>query len=127
MARLGSNRIAWTYTDDGGNDWRVAAEKALTDQSKLGGEAAAATVPEKPGWLKMRRTSVRNATNSITRTVPVYAADAAILTAAETINLNCQLLNGTSDSAAFVQGGNSPSNIIREKGLPRGRVTSQSA
>lgn len=127
MARLASNRIAWTYTDDGGNDWRVAAEKAVTDQAKLGGEAAAATVPEKPGWLRMRRTSVRNATNAITRTVPVYAADAAILTAAETINLNCQLLNGTSDSAAFVQGGTSPSNIIREKGLPRGRVTSQSA
>jgi hypothetical protein len=127
MARLPANRIAWTYTDDGGFDWRVAAEKAVTDQAKLGGSAAAATVPEKPAWLKMRRTTVRNATNSISRTVPVYAADAAILTAGETINLNLQLLNGTSDSAAFTQGANSPTNIIGEKRLPRGRVTSQSA
>ena len=127
MARLAANRIAWTYTDDGGTDWRVAASKAITDQAKLGGEAAAASVPEKPAWLKMRRTTVRNATNSVSRAVPVYEANADILTPGETINLNLQLVNGTSDSAAFTQGATSPTNIIGERRLPRGRVTSQSA
>lgn len=127
MARLASNRIAWTYTDDAGTAWRVAAQKAITDQGKLGGEAALATVPEKPGWLKMRRTTVRNATNGRSRVVPVYATDADILTAGETINLNLQLLDNSSDSAAFTQGASMPYNIIGEKRLPRSRVTSQSA
>lgn len=126
MARLAANRIAWTYTDDALLDWRVAAVKAITDQSKLGGSAAAATVPEKPGWLKMRRTTVRNATNGKSRAVPVYAMDAAILTAGATINLNLQLLDGSSDSATFTQGASAPTNLIAEKHLPRGRVTSQS-
>lgn len=126
MARLASNRIAWTYTDDAGTDWRVAAVKAITDQAKLGGSAAASTVPEKPGWLKMRRTTVHNATNSKSRTVPVYDTTAAILTAGETINLNLQLAAGGDDSAAFTQGASKPMNLIGEKRLPRGRVTSQS-
>jgi len=35
MAALSTNRIAWTYTDDAGNQCRVAAQKPLTDQGVL--------------------------------------------------------------------------------------------
>lgn len=55
------NKIAWTYTDDDGNDWRVAATKAITDQlngssaPKVGGSAAAATVARLPKHIKPRK------------------------------------------------------------------------
>ena len=116
MALLSLNRIAWTYTDDLGNDWRVAAQKALTDQTKLGGSAAASTVPPKPPTIRMRRTTVRNNTLGVSRTVVVYASDAPILTAEATINLN-----HLADSAAFVW----QNDLISER-RARTSVTSQS-
>jgi hypothetical protein len=87
MAALSGNRIAWTYTDDDGNDWRVAAQKALTDQTKLGGAAAALSVPPKPPTLKMRRITV-HAVGTGSRVLPVYEVGAPICTAGETINAN---------------------------------------
>lgn len=116
MALLSNNRIAWTYTDDNGDDWRVAAVKALTDQDKLGGSAAAATVPAKPAWMKMRRITVRSAAQGVSRVVPVYAPGAAIQDSTATINLN----HLNVDSYAFTSSGNTI-----PQGHTRQSVTSQ--
>ena len=116
MARLASNRIAWTYTDDTGFDWRVAAMKSMTDQTKLGGSAAAEGVPPKPASIKMRRTTVHKAGVG-SRTVPIYESTAPLLVDAATVNANFGM---TSDT--FTWGGA----IIAEK-RPRGSVTTQSS
>ena len=87
MAALSANRIAWTYTSDSGVDYRVAAQKAVTDQAKSGGSAAAATLPAKPGGLKMRRVSCSDGAGH-SRTTPVYTVDAPIATPGTAINLN---------------------------------------
>jgi hypothetical protein len=116
MAVLSGNRIAWQYHSDDGNTYRVAAQKALTDQAKLGGEAWAGTVGPKPSWMKMRRITVANATYG-SRVVPVYDTTAAILTAGETINVNW-----LGDSHAFESDGG-PIPETR----PRRSVTKQSA
>ena len=100
MALLSTNRIAWQYHSDDGNTYRVAAQKALTDQTKLGGEAWAGVVGPKPGGMKMRRITVSNATYG-SRVVPVYSTTAPILVPGETINVNW-----LSDSHAFVSDGN---------------------
>ena len=64
MVKLASNRIAWEYSSDDGNSYRVAASKALTDQDKLGGIAWAGTVGPKPAWIKMRRITLSNASGA---------------------------------------------------------------
>lgn len=111
MALLSNNRIAWTYTDDNGNNWRVAAVKAITDQAKLGGAAWNGTDPPKPANIKMRRITVRNVAQNTSRVVPVYAPGAAIQTAGETVNLN----HLNVDSYAFESDGNTiPQGHIRE-------------
>ena len=127
MAALSPNRIAWTYTDDAGNDWRVAAQKAVTDQNKLGGEAAAATVPPKPGWIKMRRISVYGATAAKSRTVPVYSSDAPILVPEATVNLNYLAAGGAEDSTSFANNQQSPVWIVGEKHPRKSPVTTQAA
>ena len=63
MPVMDNNRIAWTYTDDRGNDWRVSAKKAFTDQLDggnpiQGGSAAAATVKRIPQYIRMRKRGV---------------------------------------------------------------------
>lgn len=116
MALLSTNRIAWQYHSDDGNTYRVAAQKALTDQAKLGGEAWAGVVGPKPSWMKMRRITVSNATYG-SRVVPVYSTDAEILTAGETVNCNW-----LADSHAFTSDGG-PIPETR----PRRSVTKQSA
>ena len=65
-----SNRIAWTYTDNTGQAFRVSALKELTDQGVVGGGAATGAVPGKPRGLKMR--TVQVVAGSISRMVPVY-------------------------------------------------------
>jgi hypothetical protein len=87
MVALSGNRIAWGYVSDDGNTYRVAASKALTDQGKLGGSAAALSVPPKPASMKMRRITV-HAVGTGSRVVPVYSSDAAILVPGATINAN---------------------------------------
>lgn len=104
MAKLSSNRIPWRYTADNGTVYRVAAMKAVTDQAKLGGAAAQAGDPPKPGWLKMRRITLIDATHGTSRTVPVYSSTAPILQPDATVNLNTSwLAEGvyTEDSAEF--------------------------
>jgi hypothetical protein len=71
MAVLSGNRISWKYTSDSGVVYRVAAQKALTDQAVLGGAAGAPTDPPKPGSLKMRRMTFHDSTGH-SRVVHVY-------------------------------------------------------
>jgi hypothetical protein len=100
MAFLDTSRIAWTYSSDDGNDYRVAAVKALTDQAKQGGASGAAVSLAKPGSIKMRRVSCRTA-GGVTRVFPLYVSGAALATAGETINAN---VDGV--STQFVSRGN---------------------
>jgi hypothetical protein len=100
MAVLSGNRIAWTYTSDDGNTYRVAAMKSMTDQAKLGGADGSAVATPKPSRMKMRRITVRSAAHG-SRVVPVYDLDAAILEAGETVNCNAG-----GDSYAFTSHGN---------------------
>jgi hypothetical protein len=116
MAALSTNRIAWTYTDDQGNAWRVAAQKALTDQGVLGGSAAASTVPQRPNDFKMRRATVSNAAGQ-SRVVVVYDTSATIITAGTSINVNF-----LENSVAFTSNGG----FIPEERAKR-NVTKQSA
>jgi len=114
MALLSGNRIAWKYTDDDGNVWRVAAQAAMVSQAKLGGSAAAATDPARPNWGKMRRCTVSNAAGQ-SRVVPVYDLSAPIIAKGETLNANWG-----GDSRAFTSNGG----FINE--TPQGRnVTKQ--
>lgn len=113
MALISGNRIAWLYTADNGVQYRVAAMKGMTDQNKLGGEAAAATDPEKPSAIKMRRVTVSNGT--ISRVLPCYTTDAPIVTAGEVVSAN-----RAGDSHSFTSNGG----FIPEGG-PRKNVTKQ--
>ena len=116
MVVLSGNRIAWEYSSDDGNSYRVAAQKAMTDQSKLGGQAWAGSVGPKPATMKMRRITVRSAAHG-SRTVPVYDTSAAILVAGATINAN-----SGGDSYSFTSSGNPiPEGHIRKS------VTTQSS
>lgn len=118
MALLSNNRIAWMYTDDDGNVWRVAAVADITSQAKLGGSAWNGTAPPKPANIKMRRITVRNAAQATSRVVPVYSPGAPIQTPGATVNLN----HLNVDSYAFTSDGNTiPQGHIRES------VTRQSA
>ena len=118
MAALSSNRIAWTYHDDDGNLWRVAALAAWTSQAKLGGAAAAATLPQRPGSWKMRRTTVSDGAGH-SRVVPVYEETAPIVTAGTTFNFNANVA-GVIDSVT----GTSNGGFLRE-GASRHNVTKQ--
>jgi hypothetical protein len=100
MAALSHSRIAWTYTADDGTQYRVSAEKAITDQAKQGGADGSAVALSKPASLKMRRVSVSDGAGH-SRVVPCYEAGAPIATAGATINLNLAL-----DSATFTSNGN---------------------
>jgi hypothetical protein len=111
MAVLSSNRIAWTYTDSAGNAWRVAALKDWTTQAKLGGAAAAATVPARPGGSKMRRITVSDGAGH-SRVVPVYAPGAPIETAGTAFSFNANVagviteVTGSSNSGGALREGN---------------------
>jgi len=107
MARLSGNRIAWVYSADNGQQYRVAAVKALTDQAKLGGEAWT-DQPAKPANIKMRRITV-STVGVGSRVVPVYDLEAPILVEGETINVNFG-----ADSASMASSGNPiPENHLR--------------
>lgn len=85
------NKLAWTYTDEMGRDWRRAADKAITDQLddvtvKVGGAAAGATVIRFPTWIKPRVALVQSA-GGVKRRVVAYESGALILTAGATITL----------------------------------------
>jgi len=120
MAVLSSNRIGWLYTDDDGNQWRVAALKAWTDQAKLGGSAAAATDKQRPGGWKMRRAVVSDGAGH-SRTVPVYQSTAPIVTAGTSFNFNANVAGVITEVTGTSNGG-----FLRE-GASRHNVTKQTA
>ncbi len=105
MADLSQNLIAWTYTDDKGAEWRMAAKKAIVDQliltaPKVGGSPAASTLPKLPSWIKPRRAYCTNGT--IVRSVVCYKVDASCWTTpGQTINLST---SGDSDEFVITQG-----------------------
>lgn len=117
MAIKSLNRIAWEYTSDTGAVYRVAAQKALTDQDKLGGQAWQGEVGPLPKGYKMRRITCRCSAESISRVFPVYDTDADILAAGATIDAN-----HLADSYTFESDGNPIS-----ENRPRHSVTRQSA
>ena len=119
MAVLSSNRIAWTYTDDDGGTWRVAALKAWTDQGVLGGSAAASTLKQRPGSWKMRRTTVSDGAGH-SRVVPVYDTAATIVTAGTALNFNANVAGAITEVTGTSNGG-----FLRE-GASRHNVTKQS-
>jgi hypothetical protein len=118
VSELSSNRIAWTYTDDAGKDWRVAAVKALTDQGVLGGSAAAGSVPPKPANIKMRRATVRSA-GGVSRTVPLYDGTQTLVVGDTLGTINLNIVQVETEMTAV--GG-----IISES-RPRQSVTRQSS
>src|ERR1019366_4968999 len=109
MSVLSSKRVAWSYTDDDGNVWRVAALSAWVSQGVLGGESAATTVPQRPGGYKMRRTTVSDG-NGHSRTCPVYDPSATIITAGTELNFNANvagvitMVTGTSNGGTLREG-----------------------
>lgn len=126
MAPIPNNRIAWTYTDDSGYDWRVAGIAGYTSQNKLGGSAAAGTVPPLPAAIKMRRLSVHNDVLGKTRTVPIYDQSAPLLVPAATIMLN-EWVEGELDSYSFVNDQEQPVFLIGEKHPRKSPITSQAS
>lgn len=113
MAVLPSNRIAWLYTADDLNVYRVAAMKAMTDQAKLGGSASLGTEPEKPSAIKMRRVTVSNGTYS--RVLPCYTPDAPIAVAMETVIANVAGDQRTlTSNGGFIPQGGPRRNVTRE-------------
>jgi hypothetical protein len=126
--RLPSNRIAWTYTDDVGQNWRMAAVKAYTDQNKLGGSAAAASVPAMPKWLKPRRIQLRytRAGDIQRRSVVVYSVPCPILTPGSSINLNARIA-GTDQSQSFANAQYPRTRLVPEGRPRKGAVVRQAS
>jgi hypothetical protein len=116
MAALSTNRVAWSYTDDLGNVWRVAAQQALVSQGVQGGAAALATVPPKPFGLRMRRMTVHDGAGH-SRTVVIYDGTATLKTPGTTINVN--VLENSTAMTSF-------GSLIAEH-RPRISVTTQSS
>jgi hypothetical protein len=114
------NRIAWTYTDNAGRQWRVAAKKAFTDQGVLGGSAAATTVPQRPAGFKMRRTTVSDNAGHST-VVPLYDDTQTLTTPGTTLDFY-RFVGGVRQTFT----GTSNGTIINE-GSTRHNVTKQNA
>jgi hypothetical protein len=84
--------VSWTYTDDQGNDWAIAAKANMvldaTDGPKLGGAAAGRAVPQLAGNMRPRRAQVADASGN-QRWVICYDTTAALWTTpGTTITLN---------------------------------------
>jgi hypothetical protein len=127
MAALTRNKIAWLYTTDAGETYRVNAYADIVSQTKLGGSAGTGAEPPLPDGFRMRRILVSNATIKRSRMVPVYSADAAILTPAATVNLNSAGLIDdvwTENSYAFANNQTTPVKVVAEK-HPRVKPTTR--
>jgi hypothetical protein len=76
MAGQSDNVIAWKYTDDEGNFYRLRAKKAITDQlngssdPKVGGEAADQSIALPPRGFRPRKRYVTY--NGLIRSVVCY-------------------------------------------------------
>jgi len=125
---LSRNRIAWTYTDDVGQHWRVNALKAYTDQNKLGGSPAAATVAPLPASIKPRRIQLRyvRAANILRRSVVVYSVPCPILTVGASVTLNVSI-NNVLQSWAFFNAQAPRTVLVPERHPIKRSATQQSA
>src|SRR5512144_3243734 len=85
--KASGNRVAWTYTDDQGNDYAISAKAAYvldpTDGAKYGGSAAAASVKALPSNFKPRRVQVVDASGN-QRWMVAYELTSTIWTTAGT-------------------------------------------
>jgi hypothetical protein len=112
MAVVATDRLAWTYTDDTGLVWRVAALSGFTTQAVLGGAPAAATVPPKPASIKMRRITVSDGAGH-SRVVSVYDRDTPttppIVVSGTVLNFNAQVADVVTSVA-----GKSTGYVIKE-------------
>lgn len=119
MAVLSSNRVAWTYTDDDGHTWRVAALAEWVSQGVLGGAAALPTIPQRPAGYKMRRCVVSDGAGH-SRTVPVYDLTATIIAAGTAFAFNANVggaitsVTGTSNGG-FLREGASRHNVTKQQ------------
>jgi hypothetical protein len=79
MVVMSQNRVAWTYTDDGGTDYRISAKNDYIIQhdvlegAKQGGVAAASTVRRLPKDVKPRMVKMTDvSTGNIVRWLVCY-------------------------------------------------------
>jgi hypothetical protein len=111
------NRIAWTYTDDAHNDWRVSAKQVYVEHAsdgvKYGGAAAAGTVPHLRKGHRMRAVKCTS-TGKPDKWIPAYETTAALFdTPGTTVTRDYAGADATYESTATYRG---------EK-LPHGGIT----
>lgn len=91
---LDQNVVAWTYTDDNGETYRLRAKKGLVDQVNgssavlVGGAAATVAVPLPPIGFRPRRAYIAGGTPQVIRSVVVYENGAPIMTGGTEILIN---------------------------------------
>lgn len=92
MAMQDGNRIAWTYTDNNGETYRVSAKAVyvndVTDGTKYGGTAAAASLKAKPRGLRMRAVYATSAAGDTILVTCYTAAATAFATPGTTLTRN---------------------------------------
>jgi hypothetical protein len=113
-----NNRVAWTYTDDLGNDYRVSAKAVYvldgTDGAKYGGAAAGVAVAAIPPKLRMRAVKCASSAG-VVRWIPAYEVTAALwATPSTTVSRD---INGTDTPMTNVALGR------RGERLPRTGIT----
>lgn len=98
-----NNRMAWRYTDNNSQQWRVSAKTVYVthgvDAAKYGGAAAASSMQAKPASLKMR--SVECTSGATTIRVPCYDTACALWTTpGTTLTRNLNGVDATFTSTA---------------------------
>jgi hypothetical protein len=128
MPPMVHNFIAWTYTDDTGRDWRTKALKGITDQNKMGGSPAAASLPALPSTIKPRRIQLWRSRADVQarRSVVVYSVPCPILTPGASVNLTVRL-SGIDQVQAFRNIHYPRSVLVPERHPRKGALTSQTA
>jgi hypothetical protein len=122
------NFVSWTYTDDAGHDWRTKALKGITDQNKMGGSPAAASVPALPPTIKPRRIQLYDDYRGILlrRSVVVYSIPSPILTPGAFVNLSvCRL--GVDTTRPFRNNQYPRAVLVPERHPRKGALTTQTA
>lgn len=93
------NRVAWTYTANDGETYRVSAKAVYvldgTDGAKYGGSAAAASLKPKPSGLRMRQVYAVSAAGKTIAIVCYEKTCDAFATPGTTLTRN---INGTDTS-----------------------------
>lgn len=108
------NKVAWTYTDESAQEWRVSAPAVYvldgTDGAKYGGSAALGSVQAKPAGLKMRRREYTSAAGKTLWIVCYDTIGAAWATPATTLTRD---INGT-DTVVTRGTGSQPEKMGRQ-------------